>query len=128
MPAVPRGVRTACVTGVDKTDADRKRHRTLPGHASSQGAPAGAATAVLQLVMALLQPLCTAHAVREAKSAKRSRSVLPRGIRMSHQVTTLFRNSVYGTFQAAGGSVGKEDCCWKQHSRLSTAAKLGYND
>lgn len=80
MPAGPRTVREACVTGVDSTDADRKVHRTLPGDASTQYGPAGAATAVLQLGMALLQPVCADHAWREANSAIWSRAGLPRTV------------------------------------------------
>lgn len=81
MPAGPRTVREACVTGVDNTDADRKVHRTLPGDASTQSGPAGAATAVLQLGVALLQPVCAEHAWREANSAIWSRAGLPRTVR-----------------------------------------------
>lgn len=58
MRAGPRETRTAPVSGVDTTDAVRKLHRTLPGDGNTQGGPAGAATAMLQLGMALLQPIC----------------------------------------------------------------------
>lgn len=126
MRAGPREVRTACVTGVDITDADRKLHRTLPGDANTQDGPAGAATAVPQLGMALLQPICAKNARREPNSAIWSRSGLPRGIRNTTMVSVPTRQPGKSTIQSAGGSMGKEDCCWKQNSRLSTEAKLGY--
>jgi hypothetical protein len=84
--AGPREARTAPLTAVDKTDAVRKVHRTLPGDGSTQGGPAGAATAVLQLDMALLQPICAVHARRAANSAVSGGSGLPRGIREATMV------------------------------------------
>jgi hypothetical protein len=68
--AGPREARPARATGVDNTDAARQLDRTLPGDGNTQGSPAGAATAVLQLDMALLQPICAVHARRAANSAE----------------------------------------------------------
>jgi hypothetical protein len=119
MPRVragPREARTAPVTGVDKTEADRKLHRTLPGYGSIQGGPGGAATAVVQLGMALLQPICAVHARREPKSAVCSGRGLPRDIRKATIDPVSEREPEKRTLRPPGGSVGKEDCCWKQQT------------
>lgn len=74
MPAVPREAPIASVHRVDNTGTDRKRHRkrhrTLPGDASSQDGSGMPATAVLQLAMALLHPHVQGACVASASPPK----------------------------------------------------------